>query len=70
MGRSDEQATSYGFQIPEAHVFFLGDNTYNSKDSRYRTDRASAQLGPVPVANLIGPVAFRIWPPGRLGGVR
>ena len=53
-----------GFHVPEWHVFFLGDHSTNSRDSRY-----PAELGPVPLDRLIGPVVFRVWPPSRLGPV-
>lgn len=66
----DEDPLHYAFEVPEGHVFFLGDNTYFSRDSRYRRDDARGFLGPIAVEELIGPVSFRIWPPGRIGGVR
>lgn len=43
-------------------VFVLGDNRADSRDSR--------TLGAVPVANLIGRVETRIWPPSRWGAPR
>ncbi len=61
---SDEAPGSYAFPIPEDHVFFLGDNTHDSRDSRFRT------MGPVPADALIGPVSLRIWPLSRIGFVR
>jgi signal peptidase I len=67
---SDDDPLSYAFLVPEGHVFFLGDNTYFSRDSRYRRDDDQGFLGPVAVEELIGPVTFRIWPPNRIGGVR
>ena len=53
-----------GFRVPEWHVFFMGDHSTNSRDSRYPDE-----LGPVPFDHLIGPVVFRVWPPSRLGPV-
>lgn len=52
------------YRVPDGHVFFLGDNTRNSEDSRFET------VGAVPHERLVGPVVYRILPPGRFGGVR
>jgi len=51
-------------RIARNRVFVMGDNTTNSKDSRYR------ETGDIPVDDLIGPVSVRIWPPSRWGRVR
>ena len=42
------------FTIPEHHVFAMGDNSSNSKDSRY--------FGPVPEKELIGCASFIYYP--------
>ncbi len=60
----DEDAEAYAHPVPEGTVFLLGDNSYSSKDCRFR------DVGDIPVESLIGPVLFRIWPPTRIGTVR
>ncbi|MDA1194438.1 MAG: signal peptidase I [Planctomycetota bacterium] len=54
----------HGHRVGEGAVFFMGDNTTNSQDSRF------AAVGDIPVDNLVGPVRVRIWPPSRVGRVR
>ncbi|MFN2476490.1 MAG: signal peptidase I [Chthoniobacterales bacterium] len=42
------------FEVPERHYFAMGDNSFNSFDSRY--------WGPVPDENLVGRGLFVYWP--------
>ncbi len=55
----------YGKQSPivvqKGHIFVMGDNRNNSKDSR--------ELGQIPLDEVMGGAAFRFWPLDSIGGV-
>ena len=55
---ADPQQT---FRVPEKHYFAMGDNSYNSFDSRY--------WGPVPEENLVGRGLLVYWPFTRHWGL-
>ena len=58
MSRFAERST---FVIPQHTYFAMGDNSYNSYDSRY--------WGPVPEENLVGRGLFVYWPFSRHWGL-
>ncbi len=49
------------YTVPENHVFVMGDNRPNSKDSR------DMSVGFIPFENIMGEAVFRLWPLNRIG---
>lgn len=47
--------------VQKGHVFALGDNRNNSKDSR--------EIGQVPIEEILGGAVFRFWPLDSIGSV-
>ena len=49
--------------VPEGHVFVMGDNRWDSHDSRWN------DIGFVEVGDIVGKVFWRIWPLSSFGAV-
>lgn len=52
--------------VPEGNVFVMGDNRGNSEDSRFHLDLDN---GMIPLEEIVGRVALKIWPIDRFGGI-
>jgi signal peptidase I len=48
-------------KVPQGHVFVMGDNRGNSRDSRF--------IGPIPIQDIKGKAFSRFWPPSRIGAL-
>ncbi len=63
IGKTYPNALTGQVRIPDGYVFVLGDNRPVSKDSR------SADVGLIPVDDLLGKAVLRVWPLSSFGGI-
>lgn len=64
LGTSDQ--VEFDITVPADHVFVMGDNRANSRDSRFHLEVAS---GTVPLSEVRGVVVLKLWPVSSFGSV-
>ncbi len=57
--------TDFSVTVPEGAIWVMGDNRYNSQDSRYQTGTPSK--GFVPIDNIVGRAFVVTWPAEHWG---
>jgi signal peptidase I len=62
-GTTAVSGTSFDVTVPSGDLWVMGDNRYNSKDSRYNTDTPSH--GYVPIKDVVGRAFVISWPISR-----
>ncbi|MGO3884994.1 MAG: signal peptidase I [Mycetocola sp.] len=64
-GKESVSEREFDVVVPEGSLWVLGDNRYNSADSRYNQDKPGA--GFVPTENVVGRAFVVSWPISRWG---
>ena len=64
-GETRASAIDFNVTVPEGSLFVMGDNRYNSKDSRYNTDKPGG--GFVGMGNVVGRAFVLSWPMSHWG---
>ncbi|BDZ46360.1 hypothetical protein GCM10025866_22690 [Naasia aerilata] len=62
-GISKVSDLDFDVKVPDGYLWVMGDNRYNSRDSRYNTDKPGN--GFVPLSNVVGRAVVISWPLGR-----
>ncbi|MBF4633586.1 signal peptidase I [Agreia pratensis] len=62
-GQTAASAIAFDVTVPEGSLWVMGDNRYNSKDSRYNQDQPGK--GFVPIKNVVGRALWITWPTDR-----
>ncbi len=60
-------ATEFEVEVPAGHIWVMGDNRSNSKDSRFH--HADTGFGFVPIKNIEGRVWLKVYPFSRMGRI-
>lgn len=64
-GETRASAIDFNVTVPEGSIFVMGDSRYNSKDSRYNTDKPGG--GFVGMDNVVGRAFVLSWPMNHWG---
>jgi len=62
-GRTKVSDVDFDVTVPDGYLWVMGDNRYNSRDSRYNTDKPGN--GFVPMSNVVGRALVISWPLAR-----
>lgn len=62
-GRTRVSDKDFDVTVPDGYLWVMGDNRYNSRDSRYNTDKPCG--GFVPIENVVGRAFVISWPIDR-----
>ena len=62
-GQTAASGVSFDVTVPEGSLWVMGDNRYNSKDSRFNQDQPGK--GFVPIDNVVGRALWITWPTDR-----
>jgi signal peptidase I len=66
-GKTDVSEVAFDVTVPKNSLWVMGDNRYNSRDSRY--NREQPGNGFVPVDNVVGRAFVISWPVAHWGGL-